>query len=290
MLAFPSSATGQSPETPALPASGDDRQAQTEPSSNPVHTPVARPALLLVDSGVRPEVTVSWTQTNGEEIAITAALPYGADADRVDVGWNVSAFMAVGGTRIGKGAGHPKGLVLRAGFYKVEAPKPFFAGIKPGSDVRVRIEGARVNMPVWANNDTAAMHLKYNPDDLIACGMPPGAWESFNLVSTTDTMNDRVTPGEDARMGVLDGSDEGDGVLTSTVEDDGSITVDARVPYGLFRNTQDPWQSDLPGTFLEPIHFHIEVELMPEGVQPLNWDALRTRAERIREELQKNAD
>jgi len=43
-----------------------------------------------------------------------------------------------------------------------------------------------------------------------------------------------------------------------------------RVPYGMLRHLQDPWDSTLPGTFFEPIHFHMEAEVIPVGAQPFD--------------------
>ena len=46
------------------------------------------------------------------------------------------------------------------------------------------------------------------------------------------------------------------------------------VPFGQLRHLQDPWKSDLPGTFFEPIHMHAEAEFIPVDVKPLDRDPI----------------
>ena len=105
---------------------------------------------------------------------------------------------------------------------------------------------------------------------MLACGLPGDAREQFNLVSHTDTLNDRVQPGIDTRMGVLDGSSNSLGTGSARVEPDGTITMSLTFRYPVLRNLRDPWKSALPGTFLEPYHFHIEFEVLPVGTPPLD--------------------
>jgi hypothetical protein len=102
-----------------------------------------------------------------------------------------------------------------------------------------------------------------------ACGLPGDAREQFNLAGPEETLNDRVRPGIDARQGVLDGSGDSMGDATLTVDEDGSVRMRVSFRYPVLRNLRDPWKSDIPGTFLEPYHFHIEFEVLPEGVAPL---------------------
>ena len=51
-------------------------------------------------------------------------------------------------------------------------------------------------------------------------------------------------------------------------EDDGTLTMKARIPYALLRHSSDPWVRTTPGLFLEPYHFHVEFEMLPDGVEP----------------------
>ncbi len=73
-------------------------------------------------------------------------------------------------------------------------------------------------------------------------------------------ISDSITPGQDARPGVLGAPAVS---AHATTEPDGSITLDVEFPYAILRHVLDPWHSEIPGTFVEPIHFHFEVELLP---------------------------
>jgi hypothetical protein len=262
---------------------GPDSTIQSEKATPPTDEATDQaappPSLLAVDTAHTPRVTIAWTRADERREEIIAQLDFGVDADRISLGHNITAYAAIGGTRIGKGAGHPKGSVIRTGLYKRFGPRAFFEDLKPGSDIEVRLEGVHFNQPVHAIQDSAVMHLKFNPDDLVSCGLPPGARECFNLVSTTDTLNGRTIPGEDTRMGALDGSGDGDGSVRVLETPANEVGFAATIPYALLRHLQDPWESDLPGTFLEPIHFHIEIEVLPKGVEPLDWEALRIQSE-----------
>ncbi|MEL6329696.1 MAG: hypothetical protein AAFR38_08550 [Planctomycetota bacterium] len=195
--------------------------------------------------------------------------PYSSDARREFLGGNLEAFVAMGGTRLTKGAGHPRGAVARVGFYKHDPGRPLFESASRDTEFEVRLSGLRFNQAVDPNPESGVQHLKYSPEDLAQCGLPGDAREQFNTASRDETLNDRIRPGIDARLGVLDGSDGSLGSITVIEEDDGSITTTARFRYPALRNLRDPWRSDLPGTFLEPIHFHIEFEVLPDGVAPL---------------------
>ena len=115
---------------------------------------------------------------------------------------------------------------------------------------------------------------------LHAFGCLPGdAREQFNTADPRDTLNDRVRPGIDTRLGVLSPNDGKLGSAAVSLAEDGSVTMTTTFRYPALRNLRDPWKSDLPNTFLEPYHFHIEFEVLPEGVEPLDPD--RDRIEHI---------
>lgn len=230
---------------------------------------VAQPPLLLVDPAAVPEVEIRWIGRDGDLREYAGARPYGSDAERSYLGGNLDAFVAVGGTRLVKGAGHPRGVVARVGFYKHDAGRALFESVTRDSEFEIRVSGLRFNQPVDASPWSGVQHLKYAEEDLESCGLPGDAREQFNIASPDDTLNNRVRPGVDARLGVLDGSEDSLGLIDVIEEEDGSITAVAWFRYPALRNLRDPWQSDLPGTFLEPIHFHIEFEVLPDGVAPL---------------------
>lgn len=243
-------------------------------STPPGHTPNAKPhavpPLLLVDDEHEPTVTIRWKDKSDRLISYSAPRPYAADAAKAPIGDNIDCFVAVGGTRLTKGAGHPRGAVVRVGFYKHDKGKPFFADITKDTTFEVSLSGIRFNQPVAVHADSILMHLKYDLGDMNACGIPGDAREQFNLASSHETLNDRIRPGIDARLGALDSSKDALGSADLRVEDDGSVTMIVRFKYPALRNIRDPWQSELPGTFLEPIHFHIEFEALPAGVAPLD--------------------
>jgi hypothetical protein len=244
----------------------------------------ARPPLLLVEPDAHPTVTLRYSDADGDEIIHTGERPYAHDTARTRLGGNIDAFVAVGGTRLTKLAGHPEGAIVRVGFYKAEKNKPFFENISEDTVIEVELSGVRFNQPADVHAASIIQHLKYDRGDMEACGIPGDAREQFNTVHPEETLNDRVRSGVDARLGVLDGGDdpaawsEDLGSAELTDNDDGAVTMTVRFEYPALRNLRDPWQSDLPGTFLEPIHFHLEFEALPQGVEPL--DPARPRRDR----------
>ncbi len=250
------------------------------PTPVATQTAIAPPTpLLLVNQEARPRVKMTWTSNAGDEIKFAGDRAYAVDAERTPLGGNISCYAAVGGTRLTKGAGHHRGAIVRVGFYKIDNAKPFFEGMTKDTEITVTMSGVRFNQPIDANPASLIQHLKYDQGDMQACGLPGDAREQFNTADPRDTLNDRVRPGIDARLGVLK---PGAGKLgsSSVVEtEDGSVTMTLTFRYPALRNLRDPWKSDLPGTFLEPYHFHAEFEVLPEGVAPL--DPVRDRVELI---------
>ena len=238
--------------------------------------PAVVTSLLLPDMDTDPLIEVSWETLSGERIDLSGARPYTGDGGREPLGENIDAFAAVGGTRLSKSAGHPDGLSVRAGFYKSDPTAPFFRDIGEGGLVRVRFSGVRVNHPAAARVESIVQHLKFSLKDLETCAIPDDAFQQFNFYSETELLNGRTTPGVDARPGVLDGSEPGDGRCEARTEEDGSITLEIEFPYALLRHILDPWASEIPGTFVEPIHFHFEIELLPVEV----FEAIRSGEQR----------
>lgn len=249
--------------------------------------------LLLVDPEAHPTVTLAWTTADGERIEISGERSYGADVDRTPLGHNVACYLSVGGTRLTKGAGHPKGAVVRVGFYKIDDKKPFFDAIAEGSHIDVTLAGVTYNQPVEATPDSIVQHLKFGEADLKSCGIPGQAKDQFNTYSPTETLNDRIRQDKDARLGVLSGNaldKEGDNPgLTGTASidqvDPDTLTLHVSFAYPLLRHLQDPWQSGVPGTFLEPYHFHVEFEALPEGTEPMDVEKLRAEKAKIDDEM-----
>jgi hypothetical protein len=240
-------------------------------------TGTSTPSLLLVESDHKPHISIGWTTDSGERRVYEADRVWGADADRTPIGGNISAYVAVGGTRLQKGAGHPKGAIIRVGFYKINPDALFFDGVTAASVIDVEMRGVRFNQPVMPMTRTIIQHLKFSREALVSCRIPSNAWSLYNTVNRHETLNGRARPGYDTRLGALAGENPGEGSATATVETDGTVTIRASIPYALFKHMRDPWQRAIPGTFLEPIHFHVEIEVLPEAVAAAAHEKAETK-------------
>ncbi len=224
------------------------------------------PPLLLVDTEKVPHASIAWAKADGKMAKYEKDLPYASDAERVAMGANVEGFVAVGGARLAKGAGHPRGAVVRVGFYKLDPTRAFFDQITADSAIEVTLSGVVMNQPALPRRGTVVAHVKYALEAMKSCQISSDAFNLFLTSAASDTLNGRIRPGYDTRLGALSGSVKGDGVTELVREADGSITMRARVPYALFKHILDPWQRAIPGTFIEPQHFHLEFEILPEAV------------------------
>ncbi len=224
--------------------------------------------MLLADDSTTPSVQVTW-RSGGQEITRVGARALAApdDAEPFE-GCNLSASVSLGGTRLEVGAGHPRGAILRVEIRKTEPNRAFFPGVEPGSSFRVEVRGVRFNQPVRVDPETALVHLKYSLKDVEACSLPPSAANQFLLSDPRDTLGGMVAAGVNATPGGLSG-EPGRGSVEARVEPDGSVTFAVVMPYALLRHLQDPWASDLPGTFFEPIRLHAEIEVLPEWAEPI---------------------
>lgn len=219
-----------------------------------------RPALLLVDTSTLTHVEISWTTDDGQQVTIDGNRRFLGPSDSEPLGENIDCYVALGGSRLEKGAGHPQGAIVRVGIYKNDQDKPLFRGIKPGTDFTIRLDNVRFNQPVLPNPGTGVQHLKYYLADLKSCGLGFADMNQYNTESPTDLLNGRVNPGVDTRLGSLEGT------ITTWRDDDGAIAMEATIPYALLRHMRDPWELTTPGTFFEPQHFHLEFEVLPEPV------------------------
>jgi hypothetical protein len=181
----------------------------------------------------------------------------------------------MGGTRIETGAGHPQGAIIRVGLTKADNNKAFFKGIDAGTNIEIAISGVRFNQPIKYHDGTALIHLKYGLGDLKACELPATANNQYLLSDPDDTLGGRVNPHVNATPGALDGGPEHGSVEAIVLSDDPQLVeVRASVPYALLRHLQDPWVSKLPGTFFEPIHFHLEAEFIKVDAEPLQREPI----------------
>lgn len=234
------------------------------------------PGLLLVDDSAKPTATISWpTRDNQTHEFKEEGVTYTCAEQRTVLGDNLELFVAVGGTRLDKQAGHKDGAIIRVGFYKSDNTELLFKGLAEDSVVTVTLTGVKFNQAVLPNEGTVLQHLKYTKADVEACGLGESDMDQYNTESADDTMGGIITE-ENARLGGLDGSDEDSGHVSVTVEKDGTVSLKAEIPYEMFRHVRDPWLRTTPGSFFEPYHFHIEFEILPEAIAPA---AAKTEAE-----------
>lgn len=240
--------------------------AQSPSQAPPAET--AQLHFLVIDDRFTPHVRVSWEGADGKPVVLEADRAYTAPAMRSELGHNLDCFVALGGTRLDKQAGHPDGAIVRVGLYKRDPAKPLFEGLERDSIIEVRLTNVVFDKPAVVTAESGVQHLKYSPDGLAECGLAGAAFELYNTVSLTDNLKGSVTAAN-GRLGVL-GSNGAEFAVTQEAE--GTFTLLARIPYSLLRHVQDPWQLTKPGTFLEPLHFHLEFEAVPLLLVP---DALR---------------
>jgi len=238
--------------------------------------PAAHTGLFLVDDARVPRVFVTWTTNDGKVARCEADLPYAAPAERVPIGGNLLAFVAVGGTRLDKGVGHPDGIIVRVGLDKADEQRLMFLDIAHGSFIEIELRNVAFIAPGVPRPDSLLQHLEYRPDDILACGLPTDQADMYNLASLTDDLGGTI-PRTRGRFGAISPSSGQDGMSRLTVEPDGSVTMRLRFAYRLLRHQSDPWRLELPGTFFEPSHLHVEFEAVPQavGVTQFGLPALR---------------
>lgn len=221
--------------------------------------------LLLAHESRLSHVRVSWTRTDGTVAAYEADLRYTGPDDRTALGENVEVFVALGGARLEKGAGHPDGAIVRVGLFKADRERLFFRDIANGSDIRIELRNVGFNQPAVPDPETLVHRLEYKAEDVEACGLTEDQAEMFNLASPDDDMGGVILP-QQARFASLDGSTDGEADVDIVLEADGTVSMSAVVPYRLLRHKGDPWGLEVPGTFFEPFHFDLEFEVLPEAI------------------------
>lgn len=271
---------GQESPRPAPPTV---RQPALQPANQPTAPPGDRPPILLADTDVLPHVTVSWPTRDGKATLLEGDRAYQSPGQKQSMGGNMSSYVALGGSRLERGAGHPKGAIIRVGLYKEDGTRPLLENLADEPSITIRLTNVRMNQPVTPRPHTLVMHLKYTPDDLAACGLGGAAASLYLTADPDDNLRGKITA-DNGRLGVLDGSEPGDAKATFREEPDGTLSMEATVPYGLLRHVKDPWQRAIPGTFLEPTHFHLEFEVVPDHI----FEALE--AERLEAERARNAE
>ena len=218
--------------------------------------------ILLADDTKQPHVTVSWTRADGEVTRFDLDVPLTNPDERAALGDNLETFVALGGSRLEKGAGHPSGAIVRVGIYKTDRDLLMFDDIAHGSDVVIELTNVAFNQAVASDPETLVQRLRYKADDILACGLTINQTEMFNVVSEDDNMGGTILT-EQVRYSCLGGGDENGGEATVWVADDGTVSMRAVVPYRLLRHKGDPWALEVPGSFFEPFQFDLEFEVLP---------------------------
>jgi hypothetical protein len=221
--------------------------------------------ILLADDTVIPRATVEWQRADGQRVRLHASLPYASPDERTTLGANLEAYVALGGARLERGAGHPDGAIVRLGIWKVDRERWLFEEIAHGSTVVLELRNVRFNQDVTPDNSTLHHRMKYKVDDVLACGLTIDQTEMFNTVSATDDMGGKILPTQ-LRHASLTGQSPEAGRAVAWVEPDGTVSIRAELPYRLFRHKGDPWALEVPGTFFEPYEFDIEVEVLPRDI------------------------
>ena len=219
--------------------------------------------MLLADDASEPVVTLRW-RARGEivERTLPTGLSSPGEAEALE-GTNLLVYAALGGTRLKMGVGHPQGVSLRVGLAKVRPGRALFPGIEPGSSVELSVRGVVFNQPVRASSSGVLVHLGYALADLETCSLPESAASQYLPADPDDTMAGLVEPGVNGTPGALAGR------TSAEVEGERAVTLRVEIPYGMLRHLQDPWESELPGTFFEPVRLHAEVEVLPVWAGPL---------------------
>jgi hypothetical protein len=196
----------------------------------------------------------------------------------------VQAFVALGGTRLDKGAGDPNGAIVRVGFYRQEGAELFLPGIVDGGWVEVELAGVRFNQGVRASPSSLVQHLKYSASALEACGAPSTMGDVYSTGNPSDDLAGRIRDPRGVRPGFfvgdltermwggwraevgpagLDGARGGHASLNVTGGDTARLRV--AFPYAALRHVVAQGEPPLPGRFSEPDHFHVEFEAVPSA-------------------------
>ncbi len=219
--------------------------------------------ILLADETSTPHLHISWPCQDGSTTTYDVDLPYTNPEERTWLGGNLEAYVALGGTRLEKGAGRAGDAILRVGFQKRSNYPMMFAHIANGAMISLTLTNTRFNQPVYPDPMTILQRMEYTVDDIVACGITIDETEMFNMVSPTETMNGSILPTQ-VRHSCLDNDPPEDGMVSVRVDPDdpAMVSMQAKLPYRLLRHMNDPWGMTVPGTFFEPIQMHLEVEVL----------------------------
>lgn len=235
--------------------------------------------MLLADDSALPHLRVAWTRGDGARVEHEIDLSLTSTDDRTPLGDNLEAFVALGGSRLERGAGHPDGAIVRVGFYKIDRDLLFFDDIANGSSVEIELRNVKFNQDVTPDPATLLQRMRYRVDDVVACGLTIDQSEMFNLASEEDDLGGSILPTQARFASIHIAPADGDGNEPDAavwVADDGTVSMRAVLPYRLLRHKGDPWALEVPGTFFEPFHFDVEFQVLPRDVAEIEGVELQT--------------
>lgn len=234
--------------------------------------------MLLVDDARVPSLRVAWQTRDGWTNCRTQ-LRYASAVARERLCDNLDAYVALGGSRLEKGAADPTGAIVRVGFYKRDAERLLMTDAAEGAMIRVTLTGVHFNQPVETQSRSVLTHLKYSDGALEACGAPPRLADLFLTADARDDLSSRIGDPRAVRAGFFRPTSDVDqpdrlarplppeadasAQVATRVLDDGSVELDVLFPYSAFRHVVAALQPPVPGGFSEPDHFHIEFQVVP---------------------------
>jgi hypothetical protein len=131
----------------------------------------------------------------------------------------------------------------------------------------VVFSGLKFTEPARAIPDTLVHHLKFeDPNNVLGCAGAPELLGTWNTYNKDETMAGRMNR-RNGRAGVLGEGNKVGAKATFVTDADGLVTMTAVLPYELFKHADDPWLRNNPGDFIEPMHFHLEFEVVPKNTQ-----------------------
>lgn len=258
VLSAPSPAVSVVSVDPPTTPKGEEKPAAAQPTPEKPK----RRAPFLVNSEHHPHVLISWPTTDKTGVTLEADREYLSPNDKTPLGKNLACYVALGGNRGDYGLGRPGAVDVRVGFYKIDKKLPFFEKIAPGSAVTVVFSSLEFTAPAEAIPETMVHHLKFeDPNNVLGCAGAPELLGTWNTYNKDENMAGRLNS-RNGRKGVLGEGNTSGAKVTFESDEKGRVTMTAVIPYALFKHADDPWLRSNPGDFIEPVHFHLEFEVV----------------------------
>jgi hypothetical protein len=234
----------------------------SSPPGKPAQPEKSPRAPFLVDSEHHPHVLISWPCSDKSTAKLEGDREYLSPNDKTPLGKNLACYVALGGNRGDFGLGRPGAVDVRVGFYKADKTRPFFEKLAPDSSITVTFSSLKFTAPAKAIPETMVHHLKFeDPNNVLGCAGAPELLGTWNTYNKDENMAGRLTA-RNGRKGVLGEGNKSGAKVSFESDDKGLVTMTAVIPYALFKHADDPWLRSNPGDFIEPVHFHLEFEVV----------------------------